>query len=94
MAENPLRVQAKVNELNLQEPRPQGQLGLLAPVANTPVPNNWAAVPGYFALTGFTPNTALASGGLFHPSYGYVVKIFVNNRTGEMKTYPYQLFET
>ena len=81
-------MQAKVNELNLQEPTPVGQRGLLPTVAN-----NWVAIPGYFALTGYTPNSALASGGLFNPSYGYVVKIFVNNRTGEMKTYPYQLFD-
>lgn len=86
--ENPLRVQAKVNELNLAEPREGGMGGLLMPQA---VSTAWTAVPGYFALTGFNNTGGIPA---FNANYGYIVKIFVNSKTGEMKIYPFNLFES
>ena len=79
--EDSQKIRAKLNELNKT---PLGNL------LNTK--QEWQAVGGYFSFIGFTPNPT-GQGGTFNTSYGYIVKIFVNVKTGEMKIYPYQLFE-
>jgi hypothetical protein len=80
MAENALKVQKKLNELNSREP------GLLLSAVSA----TWTAVPGYFAVTGFDYGQGSPT---FNANFGYPIKIFVNQRTGEMKFYPASLFE-
>jgi hypothetical protein len=56
-------------------------------------------VPGqiWFAISGFSAITSVSydsSGGLiFNPSQGYIVKVFVNSATGEVRSYAAQLFQ-
>ncbi len=83
--ENPGKVEAKIGELNRQEPKPKTSIGF---PLHTPLV--WKAVPGYFALTGFNYGQGNPQ---FNPSYGYPVKVFVNERTGEMRIFPASLFE-
>jgi len=80
MAENLLKVQQKINELNQKEPK------LLFPAVSA----IWSAVPGYFAITGFDYGQGNPT---FNANFGYPIKIFVNQKTGEMKFYPASLFE-
>ena len=79
--ENPLKVQARVDELNATEIR-----------AGVPEPNEWVAINGYFALTGFDFNHGKGQPN-FNPGYGVPVKVFRNIRTGEIKTYSAYFFE-
>lgn len=79
--ENPLKVQAKINELNSREPR--GGLGGLSQ-------NAWVATVGYFALTGFDYNNGAPT---FNAGFGVPVKVFTNIRTGEIKIYAASIFE-
>jgi hypothetical protein len=87
MAENAVKVQQKVDELNSKEPVSSPTLFGL----NTPN-NAWVAVPGYVALTGFNfdPDNNKP---VFNPGYGYPIKLFVNIKNGELKIYPASLFE-
>lgn len=49
----------------------------------------WVAVQGYHSLTSATVDTSIT----FYPTSGYIVKIFVNTTTGEIRMFPYQIFE-
>jgi hypothetical protein len=50
----------------------------------------WTAVQGNFAATGFTYQPG--GGGVFNPNYGYIVKIFTNSVTGEVKMFNFMNF--
>jgi hypothetical protein len=78
--ENPQKVQLKINELNAKEPR--DALGRIIP--------QWAAIQGYFALTGFNYNNGSP---IFNANFGVPVKIFQNSKTGEIKIYGSNIFE-
>ena len=90
--ENPLTVQAKINELNAISTQP-GQ----------PIVNEWIAFQGYSAIIYATIPayvTPSAFAGLppmrhptFNPSAGIAVKAFMNSRTGEIKMFNAYMFE-
>ncbi len=82
--ENPSSVQGKIDELNRREAKIVSG-GLVQSGSNV-----WAAVPGYFAVTGFDGSQATP---VFNASYGYTVKVFVNTKTGEVKMFASNLFE-
>ena len=86
MAENPLRVQAKVNELNLLEAQISGGFTSV----NPQISQVWRDVPGFFAVTGFSNDDGKP---IFNPSFGVTVKVFTNTRTGEIKMFSSKLFE-
>ncbi|MDE1970779.1 MAG: hypothetical protein KGI50_04380 [Patescibacteria group bacterium] len=79
--ENPLKIQAQLNELNRQS-TPDGQ----------PVVNEWIAFQGYSALT-YAQLEASSPLPRFNPTMGIVVKTFLNTRTGEIKTFNAYMFE-
>jgi hypothetical protein len=59
---------------------------------NSGVDKNWVAAPGIAALTSVTVSEAETSIGnnpqvTFNASRGVIVKIFINKKTGETKTY-------
>lgn len=80
MAENIIKIQQKINELNSKEPK-----FLFPSLAVT-----WSTIPGYFAITGFDFGQGAPT---FNANFGYPIKVFINQRTGEMKFYPASLFE-
>ena len=80
--EDTQKIQQKLNELNSKE-SPLFHLG-------GQFAGPWVHVAGYFALTGVD----LKEGGsTFNPSFGVPVKVFMNNKTGEIKTFSACLFE-
>ena len=79
--ENQIKVQTKINELNASEIRP-----------GFPNPTEWTAIGGYFSMTGFDFNHGKGQP-IFNPSFGVPVKVFMNSRTGEVKTFSAYFFE-
>lgn len=78
--ENPLKVLQKINELNSKE---------LRDVSGQIIPQ-WTSISGYFALTGFEFGNGSPN---FNPGFGVPVKVFMNTRTGEIKTFSANHFE-
>ena len=79
--EDPNKVQAKINLLNGADP----QQTLLINV-----PGPWEAVNGYFATLKTDLNNGTAT---FFGNNGFVLKLFFNRETGEIKCFPAQIFE-
>ena len=78
--ENPLKIQAKIAQLNALSTPP-----------GKPVVNEWVAFMGYSAVT----MASLVQGGtpIFNPSGGIAVKAFMNMVTGEIKLFNAYMFE-
>ena len=76
------KVQKLLNELNAKEAPLHGLGGAFA--------GPWVHIQGYFAITGFDFKEG---GNIFNPSFGVPVKVFMNNKTGEIKIYSAFLFE-
>ena len=51
-----------------------------------------AAVPGFFAFTGFE-FPKYGQGVIFNPSFGFPVKVFINNVSGEMRAFSAYFFK-
>jgi hypothetical protein len=71
MQENMQKVIDKVNQLNRAE----------KVAAN----RKWSALDGYNALTTVTFDANNRP--IYNPSFGYPIKVFINNATGEMKLF-------
>jgi hypothetical protein len=78
--ENPLKVQAKIVELNAA-----------STTLGHPAVYEWIAFQGYSALTYASLETPQPP--RFNPTVGIVVKTFMNTRTGEIKTFNAYIFE-
>jgi len=79
------------------KPMPQDQVKIDAKIQElkTLTTHDWIAVEGYHALTSVQINSVSSSTSAnFNPGSGIPVKAFIDTITGEIKVFPYKLFES
>lgn len=59
----------------------------------TTPPGDWVAVLGAFALISVTGDLQAKTNIVFNVNNGYAVKVFINQRNGEIRLFPAVLFE-
>ena len=80
---DPNKIQAKINELNAEN------MALRAERGNILEADDWALIPGIYIINEVNAKPDEVE---IKP-WGLIIKLFINKKTGEIKSFPARMFE-